>query len=175
MKAKLTEEFTRRIRRVLDSGLNSKNTVRAINTFAIPVLDYSFGIVGWSKTDADALQRKIRVLMTKYRKHHPKSSADRTMLPRHMGGKGLIDIDNYRVNQVYKLRQYFHLAAASSELHDAICEADDATHLRLSDESMTLSSTSDLQRTNTLTVRPLYGRHPNETSQDHLDFETKNY
>ena len=94
---KLVKGFSEDVKmelRLLGSGLNSKNTVRVINTFAILVMGYSFDIVGWSKTDADALQRKIRVLMTKYKKHHPKFSADRTMLPRHMGGRGLMDIDN---------------------------------------------------------------------------------
>ena len=96
MKRELEEEYTKRIRKILASGLNGKNTVKAINTFAVPVLGYSFGIVQWSKTDTEALQRKTRVLMTKYRKHHPQSSVTRTTLPRHMGGRGLVDIENYR-------------------------------------------------------------------------------
>ena len=49
MKRELEEEYTKRILQILVSGLNGKNTVKAINTFAVPVLGYSFGIVQWSK------------------------------------------------------------------------------------------------------------------------------
>ena len=58
MKRELEEEYTKRIRKILASGLNGKNTVKAINTFAVPVLGNSFGIVQWIQWS---------VLMTKYR------------------------------------------------------------------------------------------------------------
>lgn len=113
--------------------------------------------------------------MTKYRKHHPHSSVARTMLPRHMGGRGLVDIENYRVKQVETLRQYFHGAAQTSDLHEAMCVADESTPLRLSEHDLSLTHTSDLTRFNDWMGKALHGRHPNEMSQDHVDMEASNY
>ena len=49
MKREREEEYTKRTRKILASGLNGKNTVKAINTFAVPILGYSFGIVQWRR------------------------------------------------------------------------------------------------------------------------------
>ena len=35
--------------------------MKAINTFAVPVLGYSFGIVQWSSNDTEALQRNMDI------------------------------------------------------------------------------------------------------------------
>ena len=40
-----TSEYRNRVRRVLRSSLSSKNTVRAINTFTVPVLQYPAAVV----------------------------------------------------------------------------------------------------------------------------------
>lgn len=127
MKNELRTEFSRRVRKILKTGLNAKNYIKAINTYAVPVLSYSFGILSWSNTNAEGLQRKVRVLMTKARKHHPKSAIERVTLPREMGGRGLIDINNQRMKQTQGLRNYFFGKAETSELHRAICDADDFT------------------------------------------------
>jgi len=44
MKQKLGEEY-------LKTNLNGKNTIKAINTYANPVLTFSFGAVKWTPTD----------------------------------------------------------------------------------------------------------------------------
>ena len=36
--------------------MNGKNTIKAINTYATPVLIYGFGIVKWTPTDLENLQ-----------------------------------------------------------------------------------------------------------------------
>jgi hypothetical protein len=42
MKERLKKEYTRRLRMILKSELNSKNKITAIGTLAVPVLRYSF-------------------------------------------------------------------------------------------------------------------------------------
>ncbi|XP_050517228.1 uncharacterized protein LOC126891922 [Diabrotica virgifera virgifera] len=65
---------------------------QALNTYAFSALSYSFGIIKWSKTDVESLQRKVRTLLTKAHNHHPRSGVERTTLPRYLGGRGLMDI-----------------------------------------------------------------------------------
>ena len=54
-----------------------KNTIKAINTYAIPVLTFSFGIVKWTPTDLENLQIKLRTLLTRYRFHLPRAAKER--------------------------------------------------------------------------------------------------
>jgi hypothetical protein len=55
-----------------------KNMIKAINTYAIPVLTFSFGIVKWTPTDLEKLQTKTRMLFTRYRIHHPPCCKEKT-------------------------------------------------------------------------------------------------
>lgn len=41
----LLHNFRHRLNTILKSNLNAKNVIKAINTYAIPILTYSFGII----------------------------------------------------------------------------------------------------------------------------------
>jgi len=71
MKQKLGEEYLNRTKSILKTKLNGKNTINAINTYATPVLTFSFGIVKWTPTDLENLQTKMRTLLMRYTFHHP--------------------------------------------------------------------------------------------------------
>jgi len=47
MKDSLMREYYHRVQQILKTELNSKNKITAVNTFAVPVLVYSLGIVNW--------------------------------------------------------------------------------------------------------------------------------
>ena len=79
LRNEMTTFFTR-MRRLLKTNLNSRNLFKAINTYGVSSLTYYFGIVRWTKTDIDNLQRKARTLLTKANKHHPRSAIERTTL-----------------------------------------------------------------------------------------------
>ena len=58
MKEKIRKECYRRIRAVLQSEMNAKNTLEAINTLAIPVVSYSFNVVNWNLEETKRIDRK---------------------------------------------------------------------------------------------------------------------
>ena len=64
MKEKIRKEYYRGVRAVLQSELNAKNKLEAINTLAIPVISYSFNVVNWNLEGIKRIGRKIRKLMT---------------------------------------------------------------------------------------------------------------
>jgi hypothetical protein len=101
----------------LKTKLNGKNTMKAINTYATPVLTFSFGIVKWSPTDLENLQTKMRMLLTRYRFHHPHAAKERLTLPRQMGGRGMNDIIRLYDKQVKLLQTYILNKQSSSPLH----------------------------------------------------------
>jgi hypothetical protein len=55
MKQQLGNEYLQRTKSILKTKLNGKNTFKAINTYAIPVETFSFGIVKWTPTDIEDL------------------------------------------------------------------------------------------------------------------------
>ena len=44
---KIKKDYKRRIKLVLKSELNARNKMAAINTLAVPVILYSYGVIDW--------------------------------------------------------------------------------------------------------------------------------
>ncbi|KAI5744236.1 hypothetical protein M8J76_000423 [Diaphorina citri] len=86
-KEKVKNAYASRMKKILTTELNGQNKIKAINSWCVPILSYSFGIIPWTKTDLQALDRQTRVLMTQHRIHHPRSCMERLYLPRAMGGQ----------------------------------------------------------------------------------------
>ena len=55
MKHKLGKEYLNHTKNVLNTKLNGKNMIKAVNTYATPVLTFSFGLVKWTPTDLENL------------------------------------------------------------------------------------------------------------------------
>lgn len=176
MKEKLMKDFTLRLQKVCNTQLCSKNLVKAINTYAIPVLTYSFGIVSWCDTEIERMQRKVRTTLTKYRKHHPRSNTVRLTLPRSEGGRGICDINNLHSNQISTLRAYFQQRKSESALHASICLADESfTPLNLKtihqDEERIQTTEEKVQQWKSMA---LHGRHPNDLNRNNVDKDASN-
>jgi hypothetical protein len=130
----MTNKFVSKYKLLLKTYLNGKNLAKAINTYAIPVFTYSFGIIKWSPTDIKNLNIKIRTLFTKYNKHHPKSALERICLSRKYRERGILSLQFLLNNQISKFQTYFNIKKDTSLLHKAVVEADkNYTPLKLGD------------------------------------------
>ncbi|KAJ0182259.1 hypothetical protein K1T71_001628 [Dendrolimus kikuchii] len=107
VKQTVKDRFFCRLRKVLTSLLSGGNKVRAFNSWVMPVLAYSFGILRWTQTELDALDRRVRCLLTKYRMHHPRSSVMRLYISRRCGGRGFLNAKDLHNREVNNLRAYF--------------------------------------------------------------------
>ena len=92
VKKKAASEYTKRVRKVLKSKLNGGNSIRAINSWAVPVIRYTAELVDWTQAELEDLDRKTRKLMTDNHALHPQSDVDRLYLPRQTGGRGLLQV-----------------------------------------------------------------------------------
>ena len=73
MKENFRSEYLRRLKKILKSKLNSKNTIGAINSRAVSIIRYSAGIVvTWRVNELQDLDRKTRKLLTMYSMFHKK-------------------------------------------------------------------------------------------------------
>lgn len=166
------QKFKNRLHKILNTQLNAKNTIKAINSFAVPILTYSFGIINWSQSHLTKLQRLINTHMTKYRKHHPRSCIERLTLPHQEGGRGLIDIKNLHNSQITTLRSFFHQQATHSPLHKAVVKADNKfTPLNLKDHSYQANEimTPPEQKLQKWLQKSLHGRHRRDLLNPNVD------
>ena len=86
----LKEKCYRRVRKVLETKLNRRTLLKAINTWAISVVRYSAAFLGWSRLQLEEIDRRMRKLLTIHNGFHPKSNADQLYLSRSEGGRGLL-------------------------------------------------------------------------------------
>jgi hypothetical protein len=134
IKENLEKQFYSRIKSILKSKLNGNNLIKAVNTYAVPLLTYSFGVIKWSKTNLQNINIKTRVLFTKFSKHHPKSAIERFNLPRENGGRGFSNLEILLKNQIASLKNYFLNRARDNTFFNALVLADKGyTPLNLSD------------------------------------------
>ena len=107
IKQAVSERFFCRVTKVLNSLLSGGNKIRALNAWVIPLLTYSFGVLKWTQTELDALDRRVRHLLTTHRMLHPRSSVMRLYIPRKCGGRGILNAKNLHNREVCSLREYF--------------------------------------------------------------------
>lgn len=79
---------------------NLLERLTSINNYAIPVLEWSFGVIKWTEKELEIINRTIRTYLTKYRLHHPKSSVERDTLQKDLGGRGITDVKDAQIQQI---------------------------------------------------------------------------
>jgi hypothetical protein len=171
IKKALTAEYKKRVNSICKSQLTSKHLIKAINSYAIPVLTYSFGVIKWTKTDIRHVEIATRTIFTKNNNHHPKSAVERMSIKRENGGRGLIAIHPLWIKQVNNLKSFFFHKANSSDIHKAIvCNDVNFTPLNLTDQTLLTTETdSEAVRVEQWKKKVLHGRHPHDLSQAHVD------
>ena len=93
MKEKIKKECYRKVRLILRTELNGRNKMEAINSLAVPVVQYSFGIIDWKISEVKKIDTKTRKLLNMHKMLHPKADVERLYLPRKDGGRGLIELE----------------------------------------------------------------------------------
>ena len=93
IKTNIKKEYLRRLKLILKSSLNSRNTISAINSRAISVIRYSAGIVSWNVDEMKELDRKTRKMLTLHYMFAKKGDVDRLYMSRKEGGRGLISVE----------------------------------------------------------------------------------
>ncbi|KAI5703896.1 hypothetical protein M8J76_002697 [Diaphorina citri] len=135
MKMQYEKQFMKRVNTVMETELNAKNKIQAINAWAIPFLMYTFGIISWSNTDLENLNRKVRMAMKNFRSHHIHSATERLYLPRKDGGRGLLDLQMLYSKQMQKFRNYF--INNRTDFMEYFKRADTYTPLKLASSTFT--------------------------------------
>ena len=84
-KERVTKEYINRIRKIWNSQLSDVNKAVAHNTFAVPTLTSTVGILDWTCKEIDQIDIKTRKTLAMSGSFHPNSDADRLYFHRKMG------------------------------------------------------------------------------------------
>ena len=88
-KEKVTKEYLNRVRKFWSSYLSDNNKVIAYNSFAIPVITPTVGIVDWAIDDINDLDIKTRKILSITGNFQPNGDIDKLYINRKKGGRGL--------------------------------------------------------------------------------------
>ena len=77
MKEKVKKEYLRRTRKLLETKLYSRNLIKGINTWAVPIIRYSGPFLKWTREELRQIDQKTRKLMTMHKALHPRDDIDR--------------------------------------------------------------------------------------------------
>ena len=84
----------------------SKNKIIAHNTFAVPVLVPTFGVLDWTKNEIEDIDIKTRKTLTQGGNFHRNSSVDRLYSPRKEGGRGLSCIADIFISRIVSIAEH---------------------------------------------------------------------
>ena len=96
MKDKILKKYPRRIRKLLGKKLSSRNLMKGINTWAVPLVRYSGPFLKWT----------IDEPMTMHKALHPRDDVDGLYGPRKEGGRGLASIEDSVYTFIQRLEDY---------------------------------------------------------------------
>ena len=121
-KERVIKEYTNRVRKIWKFDLNARNKVVAHNSFAVPILTPTFGILNWSKEDVLAIDIKTRKILTYTGNFHRNSNVDRLYTTRDKGGRGLSSIYDAYVIRLISLSDHLKIMSEKHNILKTVLE-----------------------------------------------------
>ena len=90
MKGKIKKEYLRRTRKLLETKLFSRNLIKGINTWSVPLVGYFGPFLKRTRNELKQMDQRTRKLMTMHKALHPRDDVDRLYVSRKEGGRGLV-------------------------------------------------------------------------------------
>ena len=106
MKDKIQKEYLRRTRKLLETKLSSRNLIKRINTWNVPLVRYSGPFLKWTRDELRQMDQRTRKLMTMHKALHPRDEVDRLHVPRKEEGRGLASIEDSVDISMQRLEDY---------------------------------------------------------------------
>ena len=106
MKDKILKKYLRRTRKILKTKLSSRNLIKGINTWALPLVRYLGPFLKWTKDELKQMDQRTRKLMTMHKALHPRNNVDRLYVSRKEGRRGLASIEDSVHASIQRLKDY---------------------------------------------------------------------
>lgn len=162
-------ELLRRVRKILKSHLSAKNKLMAINIWAIPPFTYTAGLLTWSKTDLEQVDRSIRTSLTRHGMLHPNSAIERLYLPRKEGGRGMTNLEEACLKEKENINKYF--LKTNLPVHQWVAAT---ASPRVTDEDVAVRENRLEKFRQAWQAKPLHGRFYASLHQVEVDLQSSN-
>ena len=106
MKDTIRKEYLRRTRKLLETKLSSRNLIKGINTWAVPLVRYSGPFLKWTREELKQMDQRTKKLMTMHKALHPRDDVDRLYVSRKEGGRGPTSIEDTVDASIQRLEDY---------------------------------------------------------------------
>ena len=102
-KEKVSKEYLNRVRKIWSSELSDFNKVIAHNSFAVPIITPTIGIIDWTIDEIRQIDINTRKLLTMTGSFHSNSDVGRVCMSRVKGGIGLRSIRTLYKSRIISL------------------------------------------------------------------------
>ena len=106
MKEKNQKEYLRTTRKLLETKLNSRNLIKGINTWAVPLVRYSGPFLKWTRDELKQMDQRTRKHMTMNKALHPRDDVNSQYVSRKEGGRGHTSIEDSVHASIQRLEVY---------------------------------------------------------------------
>ena len=106
VKDTIRKEYLRRTRKLLETKLSSRNLIKEINIWTVPLVRYSGPFLKWTNEELKQMNQRIRKLMTMHTVLHPRDDVDRLYASRKERGRGLPSIEDTVDTPIQRLEDY---------------------------------------------------------------------
>ena len=145
--------------------IRAGNKVIAHNTFAIPVITPTFGILNWTKDELSDIDVKTRKILTSKGSFHVNSDVDRLYTHRNKGGRGLNSlVDNY-IARVISISWHLKEKSDSNPYLVLVLEHEQGSLIRVANQ---LTSCFDVEPKETDTAKSLSKQVKEKMKENHL-------
>ena len=103
---KVKKEYIRRTRKLLKTKVCSRNLIKRINTWTVPIVRYSGPFLKGSRDVLKQMNQRTKKLMTIHKALPPRDDVDRLYVSRKEGGKGLVSIEDSIDASIQRLEDY---------------------------------------------------------------------
>ena len=94
IKNEIQKEYRRRTRKLLETKLCSRNLIKGINNWAVPLVRYSGPFLKWTRDEIKQMDQRTKRLMTMHKTLLPRDDVDRLYVSKKEGGRGLASIED---------------------------------------------------------------------------------
>ena len=133
-KERVIKEYMKRIRKIWSSELYSNNKIINHNTFAIPVLTPTFGIIKWTKDELEQMDVKTRKILSCNGSFHVNSDIDRLYTKRDKGGRGLNSIADVYIARIISISRHLIEKSSNNKCLNLVLNHEHPTLVRLATE-----------------------------------------
>ena len=106
MKDRIQKEYLRRVRKLLETKLSSRDLIKGINTCTVPLVRYSGPFLKWTTDELKQMYQITRKLLSMHKVLHPRVDVDRLYVSRKEGGRGLVCIEDSVDASIQRLEDY---------------------------------------------------------------------